>query len=226
MAAVSAIRGGAKFKAEMIGLKEVSVTLRDLMNGIANEKDLSVGEKSAVTKLAHQMLQTHLGEAAGVIRDAARTNAASSNWPAAVVRAIFKYSDLKDSERRKQRGALAGIRTGAPTRGRAAVLRSGPTMKRRVDKDGIYIEWNAGYNMGPISRKRQRGVRKAASTGGGKKIGMSLARVMESGTAHNKATRAFRRAVLGKRQEVLNRATAGYQSVVKFIAAKHGKRAV
>lgn len=220
MAAVTALRGGAKFKAEMIGLKEVSVTLRDLMVGIANEKDLSVGEKSAVTRLAHQMLQTHLGAAAGVIRDAARTNAASSNWPAAVVRAIFKYSDLKDSERRKQRGALAGIRTGAPTRGRAAVLRSGPKMKGRVDKEGIYIEWNAAYKMGP----RRRGKGRIVGTPG-KLLGMSLARVMESGTTHNRATSAFRRAVVSKRQEVLNRATAGYQSVVKFIAAKHGKRA-
>lgn len=220
MAAVTALRGGAKFKAEMIGLKEVSVTLRDLMVGIANEKDLSVGEKSAVTRLAHQMLQTHLGAAAGVIRDAARTNAASSNWSASVVRAIFKYSDLKESERRKQRGALAGIRTGAPTRGRAAVLRSGPKLGKRVDKEGIYIEWNAAYKMGP----RRRGKGRIVGTAG-KLLGMSLARVMESGTAHNKATKAFYRAVKSSRQEVLNRATAGYQSVVKYIAAKHGKRA-
>ena len=218
-ARVSAIGGGAKFKAEMMGLKETRLMLRDLMQGIANESDLSTGEKAAVIVRAKQLLQAELGEAAAIIRDTARSNAAAENWPAAVVKAIFKFSDLKESERKRQRGALAGVRTGAPRLGKQPDLRSGPRMGRRVNKAGLYIEWRAGYNQGPVNRRSSR----KGTTG--RLMGMSLGRVMETGTQHNQATRAFRRAVIAKRGEVLRRATEGYQMVVRWIAARHGKAA-
>ena len=218
MAKVSALGGGVKLKAEIIGLKETKLYLRDLLQGVANEKDLSVGERAAVIVRAKQLIQVELGEAATIIRDTARSNAGASGWGAAIVRAIFKYSDLKDSERKRQRGALAGVRTGAGGRGRAPELRSSSSMKRRIDKKGLFIEWNAGYNMGPTKRGKTK---RNAPTG--RKIGMSLGRVMETGTVHNQPTRAFRRAIVSKRAEVIRRSAEGYRSVVKWIAARHGK---
>lgn len=215
---VTALRGGANFKAEMIGLKDLRVTLRDLLAGVANESDLSGGERNAVIQEAKKRLQDGLGEAAAIIRDTARTNASASKWSAAVVRAIFKYSDLKESERKGQRGALAGVRTGAGRMGRAPQLRSGPRMGNRVDKSGLFVEWNAGYQYGP----RRKGKGRITATAG-RLIGMSLGRIMETGTKKNTATHAFQRAVRARRGDVLRRTAESYSAAVRFIAARHGK---
>lgn len=210
--------GGKAVKVEVHGLKELRATMRDLLQGIANEKDLSPGRKASVTRLAQQMIQSQMGEAALMIRNTARANAQSARWPRAVVRAIFKYSDLTESERKKMRSALVGVRTGAPRIGRPGDIKSGPGRAKKPD--GIYVEWNAKERsdvfVGP-RRRGQRGMRKAAA---GRKLGMSIGRIMESGTIHNTPTTAFQRAVAARRAEALRRVSEGYKKAIAIVRGR------
>jgi hypothetical protein len=161
------LRGGGKgFKAEVLGLKNLQLSFADLLNGIALDKDLSVGQKTSISRKAAAIVGQGLADSADTIKRRTIANARSTGWPSWLVDAVFKYSD--PNGRKKYRlTALAGVRKGA-----------------RIPKDmTIYREWNPRYRMGPIMKRVGR--RKMFSqfkSMGGSKIGMSMAAIYEFGT--------------------------------------------
>lgn len=217
--AIATIRGR---RAEVQGLRELKLTLNGLMEAIGQDASLSPGQKSAVAIRAAAALSQYAGEAAKEIRDAARSNAQAAGWPAAVVRAIFKYNDPNAQKSRNRSSALVGVRKGAPPR---ADIRS------ESNPSGIYVEWRAKYAFTAIRLKGRRKGKKVFQSKGtnaaGKKLGMGLATIFERGTLNPTAwTRqafaprpAFSPAITSHAGPAMEKLTDGYKDIIEWIVS-------
>ncbi len=195
--ATNILRGGGKlFKVQVTGVRELQLNLRGLI------RDLGVDEQITAKAEAYNVI----AEAADMIRDAARQNARSQNWPAQVVDAIFSYKDVSKAKTKKQRAALVGVRTGAP-----------PHLELHTKQQkGLYVEWFPGRSQ---SRRAKSlvipGTLSAKGDGSKQKVGMSLARMFESGTSKMRARPAFRPAVLSQRGNVLEKIRSGLGAIIQ-----------
>ncbi len=201
-------RGGGKaVKAEIEGLRELEAKLRDLIS--LDDDSLSPGQKSIRTKWARERLNSVLGDAADMVKVQARANAQAQKWPKAVIAAIFSYADIDKARGKFKysiRGALAGIRKGAPPR-------------RDME---IYREWNPGRSWGGIVGGYLHPTGKRVLKKGlvsGRLIGMSLASMFEFGTSKMAARPAFRPALRATRQRVLQFVANGYRGVIEQLSA-------
>ena len=122
-----------------------------------------------------------------MMRDTIADRTRSSRWPGSVTAAIFAVTDMSKSPRGKKRTSLVGVPTGSP-RGRYPSVRSASNPK------GIFVEWG----------KRS-----------GKKVGMSLARIFESGTRKFPARPAVRPAIQQAGPAVLRELGEGFRGVLR-----------
>jgi len=120
------------------------------------------------------------------MRDTIRTRQQGSRWNAAVIGATFAATDLSERQGKK-RMALVGVPTGSP-RGRHPDVRSASNPK------GIYVEWG----------KRS-----------GKIVGMSLARIFESGTRKFPARPAIEPAKQQAGLKAIQMLGDGYREVLR-----------
>lgn len=125
-------------------------------------------------------------EPAEFLRDTIKTRQQGSRWPTSVIAATFAATDLSNRQGKK-RMALVGVPTGSP-RGKYPDVRSASNPK------GIFVEWG----------KRS-----------GKKVGMSLARIFESGTRKHSARPAVEQAKQQAGLKAIQMLGEGYREVLQ-----------
>jgi hypothetical protein len=214
-------------KVQMLGLKECRLTMRDLMQTVADDDSLSVGEKSTATRWASERLSQYAAEAAQDIRDEARRRATSQGWPPAVIAAIFKYNDPNAPKKKNRKAALVGVRKGTP-------LRS--VGNRIVNPRGVYVEWHARTAMTKLrwrgKRKRDKVIAGGEFSAKGRKLGMGLGTIMEFGSRNATAFTskpwparpAFVPAVMARKGPAMEKLVDGYKAVVEEIVRRRATR--
>lgn len=206
--------GGKIAKAEVLGIRNLRVSLNDLLSGVCNAE--GIAKRSAAGRAAADKINGFVGEAAQLIKRETVANAMARRWPRAVVAAIFKYNDPHAPQGKKWGTALAGIRTGA---------------RPRLDEK-IFREWEATRFFQPMSfsraRKKNRKLPRMVTPG--TLLGISLARIYETGTRGPtawtrkswKPTYAFRDAVALTRTAALGLVREGYEKAIDIIQRAHG----
>lgn len=134
-----------------------------------------------------------VGPAANIVRDAMKERAASQRWPHAVVQAMFAFTDLSKVPPGKKRMALVGVPTGAPNSKR-------PNVRTKDNPQGLYVTWG----------KRT-----------GKKVGMSLARIFESGTKKFPARAMIEGALHSAGPKALEAMADGYRGTLADLRARY-----
>lgn len=186
------------------GLKDLSVKAGTLANVIAGRNAAGVAQQHLRT------INESFGMAAQILRDRMRSNAAAQGWPRRLIRAIFKYND--PGAKGRWGSALAGVRTGAPP---------------HRDNE-IYREWKARYEFQPLTFSRRKGMKVKDLNPAGKLIGMSLARIYESGTQNPtawtrkplRARRAIAPAIYATANRMKEAIRLGYEKTMVAIAER------
>lgn len=133
-----------------------------------------------------------VGPAAFIIRDGLKERATSQRWPSSVIRAMFAFTDLSKVPGGK-RMALVGIPTGAPNSKR-------PNVRSKENPQGLYVSWG----------KRT-----------GKRVGMSLARIFESGTKKFPARAVVEGALHSAGPKALEAMAEGYRGTLADLRARY-----
>lgn len=212
-------RGGeAKIMAQRITVDvSGSGPLKDNLRDLVEE----LGGRKHTRNHGPEIMQV-LGDAAEMIADRARSNAASRGVPQRVQRAIFTFNDPQKYQPMRP-AALVGVRTGARYLIRKTDrYRAGSA--RAPKDDSLFKEWFAGGSW--VSRKERGervGVRKIAlvKSAGGRLIGESLSQMFEKGTSRGiKATRYFRDAVFAVRERALKQIRDGYKLYIESVGGR------
>jgi len=182
-----AARRAGKFAVEARNLRELKATFRSVAASVSGEQN------SGLLKYVGIAIQDAYAAAARLIRDRARSNAASGGAPKRLYSgarpAIFSFADFKagNTDKRK-RSSLVGVRTGLSTRSR---------------DPNLFVQWH------PKSGQRRDGSR--LQSGG---LSMSLAALFERGTKDRRIRplRYFRSAIFATRGQVIGMLTRAYQA--------------
>jgi hypothetical protein len=218
-------------KVQVEGLTKLRATLRDLVQSVSSDTDLtagmSEGERSTASRWAQERLSGYAAEAAQDIRDEARRRATAQNWPAAIIRAIFKYNDPDAPKRKNRTSAIVGIRKTKPTRSIGADV---------YDRRGVYVEWHAKAAMTKLTwtgkRKREKKIRGGTLHRVGKLLGMGLGTILERGTINATtftrkpfpARPAFVPAVQARKGPAMEKLVEGYKAVIEEIVRRRATR--
>lgn len=183
-----------EIKFDQAKLREAKEVFRKIAASIDPAESISL---NSLWSVAQKEVQNGFRAAAIVVRDKARSYAASAQVPKRLYTgarpAIFAFSDF-DAARddKRKRSALVGVRTG---------------LSHRAPDPTLYVRWGSGH-------KRRKGG--SVASGG---LSMSLAAIFERGTANRriKATRYFRSAVFSTRSAIANMLTQAYYRAAAHI---------
>lgn len=154
---------------------------------LRKEIDLLIGHMEGTEKSSALMAMEDVMRApVELMRDIMKDRETSSRWPSEVIAATFADPDLS-KQTGKKRAAVAGVQTGSP-RGRY------PDVRSRSNPRGVYVEWG----------KRS-----------GKIVGMSLARIFESGTRKFPGRPAIAQAIQQAGPQALTLLGDGYRSLLR-----------
>lgn len=174
-------------------LKETKQAFRE----IANAMDPGGNRAGSFWRVAQEEIQNGLRMAAVMVRDKARSGAASSEAPRRLYTgskpAIFAFSDFNaGTDDKRKRSVLVGMRTG---------------LSSRAKDPRLYVTWGTG------------GIKRKSGTFAGRGLSMSLAALFEKGRADRriKPKRFFRAAVFSTRSAVSNVLTSAYARAVAVI---------
>lgn len=150
-------------------------------------------------KRASGEIQEGFRRAALTIRDAAKSNAASSGAPrrlwSGVRPAIFAFSDFDSAkDDRRKRSVLVGVRTG---------------LSYRAKQRELYIQWR------PAGNTRKKDESKLGHGG----LSMSFGALFEKGTANGRvrARHYFQSAIASASSQVLHMVTLAYQRATEHL---------
>jgi len=149
------------------------------------------GRDPELYKQAWSVITKAFATQADALRDKTRLRRAIKSAPRRLDKAIFSFSDIsKVKSMTKRRSVLVGIRTGAPP---------------RIDRK-IYKEW--GGKLGAHNVRVT------------KRVGMSIARMFESGTQKIQGMNFFKSAIMQTRDGILRKLAESYSQAVKMMSDK------
>jgi hypothetical protein len=201
---------------EVKGLKQTEDAFATLMSVVTDDSMISADIRSRLADEARQTIADYLGGAAQIIRDQVIMGARGRRWPTEVIKSIFKWSSKNEAKGRR-RGSLAGIRLGAPP---------------HYDEK-IFRLWNAKYDFQPMSftrgrRGRLKKAKRPRMNWVGQELGISLARIYESGTRNPTAwtrrawpaSHVFENAVSRSQVSAVRFAQQGYEKAIEMVRVR------
>jgi len=149
------------------------------------------GENPDLFKNAWSVITDAFAAASNELRDKTKLRRAIKSAPRRLDRAIFSFSDLsKVKSKAKRRSVLVGVKTGAPP---------------RLDTN-LYKIWGQRLNSHNVVTKRA--------------VGMSIARMFESGTSKIQPMNFFASAITQSRSEIIKRLSDAYSRAVELMSDK------
>lgn len=149
------------------------------------------GESPDLFKSAWGVITEAFTAVSDELRDKTKLRRAIKSAPRRLDKAIFSFSDLsKVRSKAKRRSVLVGVKTGAPP---------------RLDTN-LYKRWGRRLNAHNVVTKRA--------------VGMSIARMFESGTSKIQPMNFFASAITQSRSGILKRLAEAYSRAVEMMSDK------
>jgi hypothetical protein len=205
----SAIRRNPALKVELLGLKDARERFLDASKALARDQGMI---RWYTAKRAEQAVLEGFKRAGSVAITSVKSEARGKGWPERLISAMFSRVNENWQERRRgvNIAGLIGVRTGRKSREVGTKARP-----------GIWVEWRSRGAFTNI-RATRKGIIRGAERAAGTLLGMSLARIMESGTVRTRASGygprpAFLAGVMRSQKQMVADVTRAYELAIEAL---------